>query len=123
MAGYPVVSLVETDFILNIAEYPNQTTAKSFIVLPISARWVEFKYVKLGATAQTGTMLYVVPNAYSTTEGTQKLAAAGQRVAIPYGDSYRLDFPSTDPCTRLDFATDAATEAGSVVLVFWGTDS
>lgn len=123
MAGYPVVSLIETDFILNIAEYPNQTTTKSFIVLPVPARWVEFKYVKLGTTTQTGTMLYVVPNAYTTTEGTQKLATAGQRLAIPYGDSYRLDFSATDPCIRLDFVTDAATEAGSIVLIFWGTDS
>lgn len=118
----PVKTVIENDYVLNVTEVANPTTTAGKILFPVPARWVEVKFVKSGATT-TGYKLFVVPNAYSDAEAAVKLAAAGQRLPVPLGDSVRLDFTADAPCTRIDYVSDAATEAGALAIITWGTDA
>lgn len=122
MSGYPVVTKIEQPLVLNITEVANPTTTQGTLTLPTDALWVEFKYVQKGGTAHTGTVLYVVPNAYSTAEAAVKLATVGQRIPVTFGEPLRLDFSPSDPCTRIDYASDAASESGALLIISWGTN-
>lgn len=87
------------------------TTTRQAVQYP-AARWVTISYRLLpGATAVANQMLKVVVNAASDADAAGKLATDGAFIALVHGDDITLCAPSTDPITRIDFATEQAVGA------------
>ena len=118
--GYPVNTLQERPSVVSVTEHINPTTTRTAIYVPDGAAWIEFKYNATGTA--TGKLTYIVPNAFSDAEAVVKLAVSGQRIPVNIGDTIRLDFSDSQPMTRVDYATDAATEAGAMLVITWGVE-
>lgn len=97
-------------------EVADQTTTRTTITLPVGAATLRIGYTNL--TSGAGKRLYVVLNATSNTDANTKLGLAGQRFVIPIGESREFTFGPNALLTRIDLASDAASETGDTIVTY-----
>ena len=97
-------------------EVLDQTTTRTTITLPAGAATLRIGYTNL--TSRDGKLLYVVLNATSNTDANTKLGLAGQRFVIPIGESREFTFGPNALLTRIDLASDAASETGDTIVTY-----
>lgn len=112
--GLPVTPDAESPAAYYGDETASPTTTRTTKTVPGGAKALEIGLFQTTGTVTTAKFLYVCFNALSDSEAAAMLANVATRVCIPAGKMEKFVFPTTDPLTRYDFATDAATEtAGS----------
>lgn len=97
-------------------EVADQTTTRTTITLASGAATLRIGYSNL--TSGVGKRLYVVLNATSNTDANTKLGLAGQRFVIPIGESREFTFGPNALLTRIDLASDAASETGDTIVTY-----
>lgn len=108
---YAITTLTKTNQVAAVAN-------KTALALAFDGRYLRIEYVRTGGTP-TGTVLYVAINAATSAEADAVLVSPILgRYAIPLGSFLELEFPVDSPLRRIDFVSDAATEAGTTLVSY-----
>jgi hypothetical protein len=97
-------------------EVADQTSTRTTVTLASSAATLRIGYSAIASAV--GTLLYVVFNATSNTDANTKLGLAGQRFVIPIGESREFTFGPNALLTRIDIASNTASETGDTIVTY-----
>ena len=112
-----VRTLAEADGVVTLGEDNDVTTTrKAPATQPTAAKAVRIGFYNDGSAVAK--YLYVVFNALSDGDANTKLGDSTTRFPIVLGKERAWGFPSNGLCTRIDWASDTASETGSN-KVFW----
>lgn len=116
MSGYPVVPPSEIEGVGVSREIADLTTTIQTLTFAQGLVSAEISYVDLGTAV--GDWIFVVFDALSDADAATKLSVPEARVRIMLGETGAREFvfARETPCTRLDFASNVASETGDSLV-------